>query len=63
MNLVECFCVNGVCVIKPMCQLKAALKNALDAYLQTLDRVTLLDLIQPRNQLCEALGMKTLPTL
>jgi len=57
LNLVECFCVDGQCVIKPMCQLKLALREALSAYLKTLDRVTLLDLIKPREQLTEVLGM------
>ena len=57
MNLVECFCEEGKCVIKPMCQLKLVLREALAAYLKTLDRVTLLDLIEPRRQLSEVLGM------
>ena len=57
MNLVECFCEEGQCVIKPMCQLKLVLREALAAYLKTLDRVTLLDLIEPRSQLSEVLGM------
>jgi Rrf2 family nitric oxide-sensitive transcriptional repressor len=60
LNLVECFRENGECVIQPMCQLKVALNNALDAYLETLDRVTLLDLIRPRQQLSEALEMKNI---
>jgi Rrf2 family nitric oxide-sensitive transcriptional repressor len=59
LNLVECFCEGGHCVIKPMCQLKVALKQALEAYLHTLDRFTLLDLIRPRSKLSEALGMTT----
>jgi len=57
LNLVECFCVGGTCVIKPMCKLKTALNQALAAYLDTLERYTLLDLLKPRNQLVEALGM------
>jgi len=57
LNLVECFCLDGHCVIKPMCQLKVALRQALEAYLQTLDRFTLLDLIRPRSKLSEALGV------
>jgi DNA-binding IscR family transcriptional regulator len=40
-----------------MCQLKLVLREALAAYLKTLDRVTLLDLIEPRTQLSEVLGM------
>jgi Rrf2 family nitric oxide-sensitive transcriptional repressor len=57
LNLVECFCTDGHCVIKPMCQLKVALGEALEAYLQTLDRFTLRDLIKPRNKLSDALGV------
>ena len=57
LNLVECFCDEGTCVIKPMCKLKTALNQALDAYLDTLERYTLLDLIRPRKQLIEVLGM------
>ena len=57
LNLVECFCDEGTCVIKPMCKLKTALNQALAAYLDTLNRYTLLDLLKPRNQLIEVLGM------
>ena len=57
LNLVECFCDGGTCVIKPMCKLKSALNQALLAYLDTLERYTLLDLLKPRNQLIEVLGM------
>ncbi len=57
LNLVECFCDGGTCVIKPMCELKTALNQALAAYLDTLERYTLLDLLKPRNQLIEVLGM------
>ncbi len=57
LNLVECFCVDGQCAIKPMCELKIALRQALEAYLKTLDRFTLSDLIKPRARLAEALGM------
>ena len=57
LNLVECFCQGGSCVIKPMCKLKTALNQALAAYLDTLERYTLLDLLRPRNELAEVLGM------
>ena len=59
LNLVECFCEEGVCIIKPMCKLKTALNQALAAYMGTLERYTLLDLLRPRTQLSEVLGMKT----
>ena len=57
LNLVECFCDGGACAIKPMCELKAVLNQALDAYLATLESYTLLDLLKPRNQLIQVLGM------
>jgi Rrf2 family nitric oxide-sensitive transcriptional repressor len=57
LNLVECFCDNGTCVIKPMCELKTALNKALDAYLNTLEQYTLSDLLKPRSQLVEVFGM------
>jgi len=57
LNLVECFCEGGSCVIQPVCELKKALTKALAAYLETLERYTLLDLIKPKNKLSHALGM------
>lgn len=57
LNLVECFCEEGSCVIKPICQLKNVLNQALDAYLSTLERYTLLDLLKPKAKLAEVLGM------
>lgn len=57
LNLVECFCIDGKCVIKPMCELKVVLRQALEAYLETLDRYTLRDLIKPRGALSRALRM------
>ena len=57
LNLVECFCAEGQCVIKPVCELKSALNQALAAYLKTLERYTLQDLIQPRQQLAQVLGL------
>ena len=57
LNLVECFCEEGQCIIKPVCELKAALNQALDAYLKTLQRYTLEDLLHPRHKLAQVLGM------
>jgi len=57
LNLVECFCEGGTCVIQPVCELKKALTKALAAYLDTLEKYTLLDLIKPKNQLSQVLGM------
>jgi Rrf2 family nitric oxide-sensitive transcriptional repressor len=57
LNLVECFCDEGSCIIKPVCELKAALGKALNAYLDTLEHYTLMDLLQPRAKLSRVLGM------
>ena len=53
----ECFCAEGTCIIKPVCELKAALGKALNAYLDTLEHYTLMDLLQPRAKLSRVLGM------
>lgn len=55
--LVECFCAEGNCVIKPVCHLKRVLGEALDAYLQTLDQYTLTDLLEPKEKLAQVLRM------
>jgi len=57
LNLVECFCDDGSCVIKPICELKSALQKALRAYLNTLEQYTLSDLLKPRNQLADVFGI------
>jgi Rrf2 family nitric oxide-sensitive transcriptional repressor len=58
LNLVECFCEEGSCIIKPVCELKSALSQALAAYLQTLERYTLQDLLRPRAKLVQVLNMR-----
>ena len=57
LNLVECFCKSGTCIIKPVCELKAVLTQALKAYLQTLEKYTLSDLLKSREELEQVLGM------
>ena len=57
LNLVECFCADGTCIIKPVCELKSILCEALNAYLATLENYTLTDLLGPRRQLGDVLGM------
>ena len=57
LNLVECFCHDGNCIIQPVCELKLALSRALAAYLDTLEHYTLKDLLQPRARLTRVLGM------
>ncbi len=43
--LVECFAPGNSCLITPRCRLKGVLKEALQAFVATLDRYTLADLI------------------
>jgi len=57
LNLVECFCEEGSCIIKPVCQLKSVLGQALTAYLDTLEGYTLNDVLRPKAKLVEVLGM------
>ena len=57
LNLVECFCEEGTCIIKPVCELKDILGQALTAYLKTLEAYTLEDILEPRRELSRTLGM------
>ena len=43
--LVECFTPGNNCLITPRCRVKGVLKEALNAFVETLDRYTLADLI------------------
>ena len=43
--LVECFTPESNCLITPRCRLKGVLKEALNSFVETLDRYTLADLI------------------
>jgi Rrf2 family nitric oxide-sensitive transcriptional repressor len=43
--LVECFTSDDQCVITSRCRLRGILKEALDAFVETLDRYTLADLM------------------
>jgi len=48
--LVECFATGNQCVITPRCRLRRVLNEALGAFMGTLDRYTLADLIlRPRD--------------
>lgn len=56
--LVECFQPgNRNCRIGPACILQEALDEALKAFLETLDRYTLADLLEPRKELSRLLGL------
>lgn len=45
MVLVECFGQKSTCLLDPQCRLKGALSDALNAFLASLDRVSLADLL------------------
>lgn len=44
-ELVECFSEGNLCVIAPVCQLKRLFSEALNGFIQVLDRYTLADLL------------------
>lgn len=46
-GLVECFRPENECVITPACRLPKMLGEALNAFLEVLDRYTLADLVEP----------------
>lgn len=57
-DLVECFdSATSQCCIQKNCVLAGELDKALDAFLESLDRVTLSDLVRPRRSLRGRLGM------
>lgn len=56
-ELVECFGAHSHCLLNPGCLLKSALSDALKAFLAALDRVSLADLIVPRMELRQTLGV------
>lgn len=58
MNLVECFCADGKCVIKPVCRLRTVLGEALAAYIAELERYSLQDLLEPKREVGRLLGMR-----
>jgi Rrf2 family nitric oxide-sensitive transcriptional repressor len=52
LRLVECFAAsNTACRIEPACALKRSLDDALQAFLDVLDEVSLADLLQSRHRL------------
>lgn len=59
-HLVECFDrENNKCIISPSCQLKHALYEALQAYLNVLDQYTLADFLHSKEELTKLLGIHT----
>ena len=57
LDMVECFCPEGECIIAPVCELKCVLGMALTAYLDTLRNYTLSDLLTPKEKLTRMLGI------
>lgn len=58
-HLVECFDEeNNLCKLSPSCRLKFALKEALTAYLQVLDRYSLADFLMSKEELFRILGIE-----
>jgi len=57
LDMVECFCSDGECIIAPVCELKCVLNNALTAYIDTLRDYTLADLLTPKEKLVRMLGV------
>lgn len=58
LDIVECFQASGSrCVIAPACVLRTALHEALEAFLEVLDRYTLADLVAPRSDLARLLDL------
>ena len=55
LNIVECFGADQECVIAPVCELKCILGQALVAYIDTLRKYTLADLLTPKAALCRML--------
>lgn len=60
-KLAECFATGSQCCIQESCVLAGELDSALEAFLRHLDPVTLHDLIQPRRQLSDQLGLDWQP--
>jgi Rrf2 family nitric oxide-sensitive transcriptional repressor len=57
LNLVECFCDGSQCLITPVCELRSVLNQSLNAYIATLKKYTLADLLEPRDKLSQILGL------
>lgn len=55
--IVECFGADNRCVITPHCALRSMLGEALNAFLHTLDRYTLADLLRRPGALRRVLGI------
>lgn len=57
MALVECFSSQNYCRLTPSCVLRGVLSEALQAFFSVLDRYSLADLLQPKQELATLLGV------
>ena len=55
--VVECEIPTGYCRIAPCCVLRSAMREAVQAFLEKLDRYTLEDLLRPKSKLRRLLGV------
>lgn len=59
-TLVECFdAEHNQCVLTPVCKLKHVLREALDAYFQSLNQYSLADLLEQRQKLVKLLSLNS----
>ena len=58
LELMPCFGSQSACTIQPECVLARAVNEALRAFLATLDRYTLADLVRPRTALVRLLRIE-----
>jgi Rrf2 family nitric oxide-sensitive transcriptional repressor len=56
-GVVECEMSTGYCRIAPCCTLRSAMREAVQAFLEKLDRYTLEDLLRPKPKLRQLLGV------
>lgn len=60
-NLVECFGPGSMCRIEQNCQLRGAIDEAREAFLNALESYTLADLIRPKVKIIKLLNMGETP--
>ena len=56
--MVECFDEEGSCVISPACKLHRIISEALNAYIDTLRKYSLRDLVDPNSELAGLLQVE-----
>lgn len=58
LSLTECFATENHCRLTPSCVLRSVLDEALQAFLDVLDRYTLADLLKPRAELAALVSIE-----